>query len=487
MTEVIHQPCPYTDCGSSDAFSYNSLKKVGHCHSCDQNYPSSRVTYDWAKDKYPTNPLKRGNQQDMADKEEFMDYRGITANTYKFYKCLTQFEGDTPVSHSYVYPSGKRKIRTFPKTFVTDPGFRTDELFGMNLFNGGSSMAVTITEGECFTPDAELLTPRGWVALQDLIDTDNVMEVYQDGTGNWTKPICTIDKHYKGDLVEYVSGSYYSLTTEEHDLVRNHPKEGYKKFKAGVNSFFSIPRTLDMQGWCGYTLEQLRIWIMLSADFTFRQTGDIYGAFKKERKVNRVKHLLDSVGVRYSCNKVGDGYTSVFIHRGHNLGFAKKDLPWSMVWSSYKHEVLEEVIFWDGNYVKGKNQAEFASNRKHNADVVQALSHSCGYVSSIINRSNQYGSWFKVSILFGKKHSVTQRGFKKIPYSGRVMCVKVGSGMLLVRQRGSISISGNCDAMSAFQMLGSKYPCVSLPSAAPKSTLIANCKPWLDSFDKIYL
>jgi twinkle protein len=148
MTEIIHQPCPYPSCGSSNAFSYNSEKMVGKCHSCDENYPSNKETYDWVSKAYPTKPLNKGVQREMADKEDFMDYRGVTSNTYKFYKSLTQFDGDTPVSHSYLYPSGKRKIRSFPKTFVTDPGFRTDELFGMNLFNGGSSMAVTICEGE---------------------------------------------------------------------------------------------------------------------------------------------------------------------------------------------------------------------------------------------------------------------------------------------------------------------------------------------------
>lgn len=46
---------------------------------------------------------------------------------------------------------------------------------------------------------------------------------------------------------------------------------------------------------------------------------------------------------------------------------------------------------------------------------------------------------------------------------------------------------GELDAMSAFQMLGSKYPVVSLPSATPSRKLLENCKDYLGSFDKIYL
>lgn len=46
---------------------------------------------------------------------------------------------------------------------------------------------------------------------------------------------------------------------------------------------------------------------------------------------------------------------------------------------------------------------------------------------------------------------------------------------------------GEIDAMSAYQMMGSKYPVVSLPSATPSKKLLENCKDWLGSFQKIYL
>lgn len=46
---------------------------------------------------------------------------------------------------------------------------------------------------------------------------------------------------------------------------------------------------------------------------------------------------------------------------------------------------------------------------------------------------------------------------------------------------------GELDAMSGFQMMGSKYPFVSLPSATPNKKILENCKDWLGSFKKIYL
>ena len=53
MSEIIHKPCPFVACGSSNAFSYNTEKRVGKCHSCNGSYPSREETYDWAEDSYP--------------------------------------------------------------------------------------------------------------------------------------------------------------------------------------------------------------------------------------------------------------------------------------------------------------------------------------------------------------------------------------------------------------------------------------------------
>ena len=34
-------PCPYPECGSSDAFSYNT-GGFGRCHSCGTKYPARK-------------------------------------------------------------------------------------------------------------------------------------------------------------------------------------------------------------------------------------------------------------------------------------------------------------------------------------------------------------------------------------------------------------------------------------------------------------
>jgi twinkle protein len=146
--ELIHKPCPFESCGSSDAFSYNTEKMVGHCHSCGESYPSNRATYDWAKARYPTKDNKQFKVIDDEMKKEYRQHRDITIPTMRFYDVETDVdENNLEIRHGYKYPDGKVKYRIFPKQFTADAGLKTDVFWGMNKFNGGAR-AVTICEGE---------------------------------------------------------------------------------------------------------------------------------------------------------------------------------------------------------------------------------------------------------------------------------------------------------------------------------------------------
>lgn len=156
MTDINHQPCPYEDCGSSDAFSWNTAG-YGKCHACCEAYPSKRKAkvFDWVKEVYkltekeapfPTNLPKVAKvpQKEVTTSGKYMNWRGITARTMEDYKVLTYSD-----RQEYVYPSGGIKVRRLDeKEFYAKNNFKGDELFGMNLFTPASSKRVTVTEGE---------------------------------------------------------------------------------------------------------------------------------------------------------------------------------------------------------------------------------------------------------------------------------------------------------------------------------------------------
>ena len=145
MTWVSHQPCPYEDCGSSDAFSYNTESMAGRCHSCERKYRFNQEEKDdW---EMPEQEQIRPVPTEVLT-PVYRSVRSISKETMEFFGVKTFLDSQgKEIKQDYPYPSGGIKTRFFPKEFRAK-NLKTDELFGMNLWNAGSGKIVTITEGE---------------------------------------------------------------------------------------------------------------------------------------------------------------------------------------------------------------------------------------------------------------------------------------------------------------------------------------------------
>lgn len=145
---IIHQPCPYEDCGSSNAFQYWS-EGTGFCQSCKQGYPSPNKTYDWAVEAYP--PKKR--RQDVKNIEvgrgSFEGIRGLKPETCRLFGIQLQYsaEDDTPVRYAFKYPDNVKYRGYDEKKFWYRDYGNVVDLFGPD-FNAGSSNRLYLTEGE---------------------------------------------------------------------------------------------------------------------------------------------------------------------------------------------------------------------------------------------------------------------------------------------------------------------------------------------------
>jgi twinkle protein len=191
-------------------------------------------------------------------------------------------------------------------------------------------------------------------------------------------------------------------------------------------------------------------------------------------------------------NKDCRGYYSVFIRRGNAPKYLFKLFPheWiSLSTQKQKELIIDELLYWDGNSVPNRNQIEYSSKEISNCTFIQTISSLCGYCATIISISNQFGKWFKVSILFSKSSTDVQslyKNKKNIPYDGFVYCATVPSGMLIVRQNNCISISGNCDALSMHE--AGIYNSVSVPNGASNNTkYIDNCYEFFLNKKKIII
>ena len=349
------------------------------------------------------------------------------------------------------YRDGKKNFKLFKG--AEKILYNIDAIFGRD--------EAVIVEGECFTGNTEILTPNGWVKFKDYTN-ENVMQVNDDLTCEFINPSAFIRKTYNDDLIELSNTkNYASLTTKNHNIPLF--KNGVKKVYSAQEIYDSKSLRYSVQRAVKYKKKKklninndlLRLYVAISADFTLRKYNLCYGGFKKKRKIDRITGILNRLNFSYSLKEVKHGYTQILIHGGNNYKpFKLFPKEWiGLLSAKQMNLIVEEMVFWDGNNVPNRNQTEYSSKEIHNAEFIQTVAHLSGYTSTIIPRKNDLGSWFKVSILKAKTTTSTQYSLsrKKVPHNGLVYCVTVKSGMILIRHKNNISVSGNCDALSYHQ------------------------------------
>jgi twinkle protein len=215
MTETIHLPCPdENECGSSDAYSWNSTKGQGYCHACELK----TWLHDdelWAKRgsgkgyKLGTNNSAVQVVEDFVPKGiteskggEFVGLRGITSTTMEKFNVKT--DGD---KQHYIYPSGGIKTRYISTKDFSASNLRSDELFGMNLFPINSSKIVTITEGELDALSAWQMLSQGStytnpvVSLPSATPSGKLWEKCKGWLDSFEKIILSVDNDDAGRKV----------------------------------------------------------------------------------------------------------------------------------------------------------------------------------------------------------------------------------------------------------------------------------------------
>ena len=219
MNWISHKACPYEDCGSTDAFSYNTESQSGRCHSCERKYPRDRAPkLDWAENEYPT----QGQQQQEKDSWAmepaikavptevlagvYRTIRNISSETMRKYDCKTYLDKDgKEIKQDYIYPSGGVKTRFFPKEFRAKD-LKSDELFGMNHWNAGSGKIVTICEGELDAMSAYQMchNPRyssAFVSLPSATPSKKLWTNVNDWLSSFDKIILSIEHDEQGNSV----------------------------------------------------------------------------------------------------------------------------------------------------------------------------------------------------------------------------------------------------------------------------------------------
>lgn len=370
-------------------------------------------------------------------------------------------------------------------------------LFNRDMISGDT---LIVSEGECFPPDSELLTTDGWKRI-DQYDNTPVAQVDNNMRVGFVQPLYYIKKPYDGELLKFKSRAVNIEVTPQHNLVFFRGDSLIKiKAEDVPKNIWTIPTSTFYDGpGVLYTDDEIRLHIAISADGTIdnRKGGGRgklpremrYARFglKKDRKIKRLCDILTRIGLEYSRSDISNGCTSICFPIPDRIPGKLFDHAWLSILSKHQIELfLYEMVLWDGNTVVGRSQDEFSSKHYQQCVFIQTLCHLSGRSSTIMKRTNKFGTWFKVSVLHNKSHVTMQspRWDRTLSSDGFVYCVSVPTGMVLVRQGGKIYVCGNCDAI-AFSEYG--IDAVSVPNGAQSMEWIEHEWEFLQRFQNIIL
>lgn len=482
-----HQPCD--DCGSSDAKSYYD-DGSSYCFSCKRYRKASGEVQTLSEEEFEKKLLEsieKGKFRDLPD-------RALLKSTCEKYGVRTIQKDGVIIEHKYPYHDAKgNRIATktrvvASKEFYVEGAMKNCALFGQVLFPS-SGKYLSITEGECFKEDTEVLTKNGWISLRDYFEGP-----VMDGEGNFVNPICKIEKDYQGTMIK-VSNKFLNIdATEGHNIIYRTKKGDFKKPFKDTPFDFNVPMSVDYDG-PGISLSDtlIQILVAVSADGSIdvRKDGRKYVriSFLKERKIKRMRDLLNAEGIFYHEGVHASGHTCFCFY----LNDAFKVFPTSWLTELSRHQrllLLSELEYWDGYRPKTREQIEYYTIIKSNAEFVQTLAHLSGYYGGICVKHYKETNWsegYTVRVCFNRQFANVQGDKVPYEYSGKVYCVQMPSGSLLVRSKGKIFVCGNCDCLSVYQMFGGLYPVVSIPNGATSKQAILNNYEWICGFDNIVL
>jgi ribonucleoside-diphosphate reductase beta chain len=315
------------------------------------------------------------------------------------------------------------------------------------------------TQADCFPEETDILTPRGWVAFKDLNEDDLVGQVYDDGKIEFVKPLNRITKDFKGNLLRFYADrkDIDFVVTPTHNIVYEHNGKNHRGKANKVNlyqrKYLRVAGSSD--GNKKHLTPEERLNIAFQADGNTKKDCDgskiggiqHYFNFTKERKIERLHNILVSGNFQFEENKTNE-VTTIKVFLKERLA---KDFSWvnlKEVSTSWCQEFMEELAEWDSHKDKFKN-TKYSNANKNAVDMAQAISvmgNTKATMSKYVdNRSENFSDSYKLSYkqknLLDCQHIKTEEIF----YDGKVYCVTVPTGNIMIRHNGKAVVSGNCE------------------------------------------
>ena len=304
----------------------------------------------------------------------------------------------------------------------------------------------------CLTGDHEVLTPGGWQRLDEWeggiiacwnarseavsfqhaeklqFDYEGPMYTYQDARIDQ----CSTPDHKMRAQRRY-GDPWTDMTVEEMAGCRPCiPMNGYRHQRGCANPFW------------------LRVLIMTQADGFYTEDGQVVFNFKKQRKVERCKHLLRKAEIPFVVRNHKGVITILIPARCVPLWLGEFRTKTFGFWLLDENPDIffDELPHWDG-YCPAPNSIQYSTCNKTNADIVQALAHISGRCANVHVRENSKRNpdWkdaYIVDIWLTPKNAHEIRTKPTVAeFRGKVFCAATSTGYFLIRRGGKAWVTGN--------------------------------------------
>lgn len=304
----------------------------------------------------------------------------------------------------------------------------------------------------CFHPDTEVLTPSGWVAISKLQVGIPVAQWSISGVVNFVAPTAYTKQAADG-LIELENQHIRLAVTRDHRCLLRHRKTmELRTFPAAdyPEDWQQIHAGRFLGGTLQYGENFIRLLVAVQADGYIGRSGIDFG-LKKPRKVKRLLDIINSLGVehRYTPSdsrgrariylKACDVTKEVISILGKDKSFGS----WLLELSENELDTFcDEIYFWDGSWTRKNN---YGSNNKANTIWVQtilALRGKRAHFREYVTGNGKIN--YQVDVVDRDYSMTTNIQKNEVEYNGDVYCISVPSSYLLVRYKGEISVTGNC-------------------------------------------
>jgi ribonucleoside-diphosphate reductase alpha chain len=332
-------------------------------------------------------------------------------------------------------------------------------------------------QGTCYTPDTEVLTSAGWVRFDQLPEDVEVGHVNSNREIFFAKPIELVVEEHVGQILNVRTGnnSVDLQVTPNHSMVieRKNKVNGKKEWDGRLVKIRAdqLPRNADVrfhtaalkvEGTKQSLTPHERFLIAFQADGSNNKSdsGCVFH-LKKERKIVRIEEILNDCGYSFTKVKTNYGTTKFYVHAPiiGNKSFSWVNL--NEITASWGQQFIEELSHWDsGSRGEGYEGFTYSTTVKENANIVQAIVAISNMTSRMMERvrAEPRKNIYTIYIRPYQHLTLQKVNVAEVPYSGKVYCATVSTGMLLVRRSGVVTICGNTRKGSYAAYLDISHP-----------------------------